>query len=289
MKYVEDYLTYIRSIKRYSDLTITNYYKDITDFLTYLENKNYLKITDDDVTYYLEYLYKKNYNKNSISRKLSSIRSFYNYLVKNEIIPYNYFNNHRNPKKDRLLPKYVKAEELKKMYNVCKNTTMGQRDKLILELLYVTGIRVSELVSIKLDDINIHNREIKICGKGNKERIVMYSKDCSITLNTYLNNGRKQLNKYNNNYLVLNKNGGKISTTSIRNILNKIKLLSCTKTKVTPHMLRHTFATDMLNNGADLVSVKELLGHESLDTTSIYTHVTNEQIKKVYENAHPRA
>jgi len=289
MKYVDDYLDYIRSIKRYSDLTIINYYKDITDFVAYLDKKNYLKISDDDVTYYLEYLYNKNYSKNSISRKLSAIRSFYNYLVKNEIISYNYFNNHRNPKKDRLLPKYVKDEDLKKMYDTIKNTTMGQRDKLILELLYVTGIRVSELVNIKINDINTYNREIKIRGKGSKERIVIYSKECENTLNTYLNDGRVKLNKYNNSYLILNKNGGQITTTSIRNILNKIKLLSCTNSKVTPHMLRHTFATDMLNNGADLVSVKELLGHESLDTTSIYTHVTNEQIKKVYENAHPRA
>ena len=285
MKYVDDYITSIKSIKRYSEYTVSNYYKDIMDFINYLDGRDYLKINDDDVVYYLEYLYKKNYNKNSISRKLSAVRSFYNYLVRNEIISYNYFNNHRNPKKDRILPKYLKNDDIKKMYEVCKNT----RNKLILELLYVTGIRVSELVGIKLKDINTYNREIKILGKGSKERIVMYSSDCANLLDEYINNQRRELDKHNSEYLILNKNGSKISTTSVREILNKIELLSCTNSKVTPHMLRHTFATDMLNNGADLVSVKELLGHESLDTTSIYTHVTNEQIKKIYENTHPRA
>ena len=285
MKYIDDYITSIKSIKRYSEYTINNYYKDIMDFIKYLDGKDYLKINDDDVVYYLEYLYKKSYNKNSISRKLSAIRSFFNYLVRNEIISYNYFNNHRNPKKERILPKYLKNEDIKKMFDNCNNI----RNKLILELLYVTGIRVSELVGIKLKDINTYNKEIKILGKGSKERIVMYSNDCSKLLDEYINGLRKDLDKHNSEYLILNKNGTKMSTTSIREILNKIKLLSCTSSKVTPHMLRHTFATDMLNNGADLVSVKELLGHESLDTTSIYTHVTNEQIKKVYENTHPRA
>ena len=284
MKYLDDYITYIKSNKRYSVYTINNYYKDIIDFMNYLDKVDYLKIKDEDVVYYLEYLYNQKYNKNSISRKLSSLRSFYNYLVNNDIIAYNYFNNHKNPKKDKILPKYIKDEDLELMFSKTKNI----RDKLILELLFVTGIRVSELVNIKINDINLYNREIKIFGKGSKERIVIFSTNCLNNLNNYLKE-RDKINKKNSNYLILNKNGGKISTTSIRNILNKIKLISGTKTKITPHMLRHTFATDMLNNGADLVSVKKLLGHESLDTTSIYTHVTNEQVKKVYENAHPRA
>ena len=284
MKYLDDYITYIKSNKRYSVYTINNYYKDIIDFINYLDKVDYLKIKDEDVVYYLEYLYNQKYNKNSISRKLSSLRSFYNYLVNNDIIAYNYFNNHKNPKKDKILPKYIKDEDLELMFSKTKNI----RDKLILELLFVTGIRVSELVNIKVNDINLYNREIKIFGKGSKERIVIFSTNCLNNLNNYLKE-RDKINKKNSNYLILNKNGGKISTTSIRNILNKIKLISGAKTKITPHMLRHTFATDMLNNGADLVSVKKLLGHESLDTTSIYTHVTNEQVKKVYENAHPRA
>ena len=280
MKYLDNYIDYIKSNKRYSNYTVSNYYKDINDFIKYLSNKDYLKINDDDVVYYLEYLYKLEYNKNTISRKLSSLRSFYNYLVNNDVISYNYFNNHKNPKKDKLLPKYLRDEDVKVMYDKCKNV----RDKLILELLFVTGIRVSELVNIKINDINFNNREIKILGKGSKERIVIFSNNCLNNINDYLSSRNKV-----SNYLIINKDGNKISTTSIRNILNKIKLISGVRTKITPHMLRHTFATDMLNNGADLVSVKKLLGHESLDTTSIYTHVTNEHVKKVYDNAHPRA
>lgn len=280
MKHLDNYIDYIKSNKRYSNYTVSNYYKDINDFIKYLSNKDYLKINDDDVVYYLEYLYKLEYNKNTISRKLSSLRSFYNYLVNNDVISYNYFNNHKNPKKDKLLPKYLRDEDVKVMYDKCKNV----RDKLILELLFVTGIRVSELVNIKINDINFNNREIKILGKGSKERIVIFSNNCLNNINDYLSSRNKV-----SNYLIINKDGNKISTTSIRNILNKIKLISGVRTKITPHMLRHTFATDMLNNGADLVSVKKLLGHESLDTTSIYTHVTNEHVKKVYDNAHPRA
>ena len=280
MKHLDNYIDYIKSNKRYSNYTVSNYYKDINDFIKYLSNKDYLKINDDDVVYYLEYLYKLEYNKNTISRKLSSLRSFYNYLVNNDVISYNYFNNHKNPKKDKLLPKYLRDEDVKIMYDKCKNV----RDKLILELLFVTGIRVSELVNIKINDINFNNREIKILGKGSKERIVIFSNNCLNNINDYLSSRNKV-----SNYLIINKDGNKISTTSIRNILNKIKLISGVRTKITPHMLRHTFATDMLNNGADLVSVKKILGHESLDTTSIYTHVTNEHVKKVYDNAHPRA
>ena len=280
MKHLDNYIDYIKSNKRYSNYTVSNYYKDINDFIKYLSNKDYLKINDDDVVYYLEYLYKLEYNKNTISRKLSSLRSFYNYLVNNDVISYNYFNNHKNPKKDKLLPKYLRDEDVKIMYDKCKNV----RDKLILELLFVTGIRVSELVNIKINDINFNNREIKILGKGSKERIVIFSNNCLNNINDYLSSRNKV-----SNYLIINKDGNKISTTSIRNILNKIKLISGVRAKITPHMLRHTFATDMLNNGADLVSVKKLLGHESLDTTSIYTHVTNEHVKKVYDNAHPRA
>ena len=192
MKYLDDYITYIKSNKRYSVYTINNYYKDIIDFINYLDKVDYLKIKDEDVVYYLEYLYNQKYNKNSISRKLSSLRSFYNYLVNNDIIAYNYFNNHKNPKKDKILPKYIKDEDLELMFSKTKNI----RDKLILELLFVTGIRVSELVNIKINDINLYNREIKIFGKGSKERIVIFSTNCLNNLNNYLKE-RDKINKKN--------------------------------------------------------------------------------------------
>ena len=164
-----------------------------------------------------------------------------------------------------------------------------ERDRLIVELLYSTGIRVSELINIKLSDINFYNNEIKILGKGSKERIVIFNSTCREALNKFITDGRRKLYKKDSEYLFIGRNNGHISSKYVRDIINKIKVKAGVEGKVSPHVFRHTFATDMLNNGADLVSVKDLLGHESLNTTSIYTHVTNEQIKKVYEMAHPRA
>ena len=162
---------------------------------------------------------------------------------------------------------------------------------MILEMLYATGVRVSELVNIKLKDIDYSEKTIKILGKGSKERVVIYGSFCEEALERYLEDGRIKLlnNKEDNGYLFLNKDGNKITERSIRKILDNIITKAALDIHVSPHMLRHTFATDMLNSGADLISVKELLGHESLNTTSIYTHVSQEQIKKVYEMAHPRA
>jgi len=169
------------------------------------------------------------------------------------------------------------------------NNPLGQRNLLIIRMLYATGVRVSELVNIKLSDINISDRTIKILGKGSKERIVVFGNNTKETLNLYLKDGRNKLNVSNVNYLFLNKNGNKLSDRYVRNIINDIIFKASIQLHVSPHMLRHTFATDMLNNGADLVSVKDLLGHESLNTTSIYTHVSDDKIKEIYNKAHPRA
>ena len=156
-------------------------------------------------------------------------------------------------------------------------------------MLYATGVRVSELVNIKLKDIDKYNNSIKIMGKGNKERIVYFCSFCENSLEIYLNDGRRKLNTKNSEYLFLNKNGYRLSDRMIRNILDDLFIKSGIDKHISPHMVRHTFATDMLNSGADLMTVKELLGHENIDTTSIYTHVTDEQIRRIYDNCHPRA
>ena len=292
MKYINDFIEYLEVIKKCSDYTIDNYEKDIIEFNNYLEDNKYKinKIDYDIVKKYLLYLYDKKLSRSSISRKLSSLRSFYKYLESEYNISNDYFSDINNPKKEKSLPKFIKDSDLDKMFlSINKDTILGQRNLLILELLYASGIRVSELVNLKLSDFNLYERSIKILGKGNKERIVYYGSFCEDALNLYLNDSRKELNKHNSSYLLLNKNGNKISERQIRNILNDIILKSSVDMHISPHMLRHTFATDMLNNGADLVSVKELLGHESLDTTSIYTHITDEKIRKIYDLAHPRA
>lgn len=286
------YIDYLRVVRNYSDKTILSYYDDLTEYNEFLGNNfiTVLDINDDLVSKYLKYLYERRINKNSISRKLSSIRGFYNYLVKENIVKTNYFNEVSNPKKELYLPKFLKNEEIDKIFSVCNsNNVYEERDTLIIELLYATGLRVSELVNIKIEDIDFNNGTIKVLGKGSKERMVIYNNHTKKAMDTYLNDGYHSLNKRNNGYLILNKDGNKLSERYVRNIINKLVRRANLDIKISPHTIRHTFATDMLENGSDLMTVKELLGHESLNTTSIYTHVTNEQIKKVYESAHPRA
>ncbi|MCI7242189.1 MAG: tyrosine-type recombinase/integrase [Bacilli bacterium] len=288
MNYIDKFLEYLKSVKKHSNNTIISYQDDLKELASVLNN-NIIDINEEDIKKYLNYLYDKSYNKNTISRKLSGVRSFYNYLYNHDIIKINYFTDVHNPKKIRSLPHYLKTSEIDKVLDNTNEVTLyGERNKLIVELLYVTGLRVSELVNIKLKDIDKYNKSIKILGKGSKERIVYYEDNCSKLLNKYLNNTRRKLDKNNSEYLLLNKFGNKLSTRMIRNILNNLTIGTSIE-QIYPHMIRHTFATTMLNNGADLMTVKELLGHESINTTSIYTHVTNEQIRKVFDSCHPRA
>lgn len=292
MKYVDRYLEYLKVVKKYSDKTILAYYDDLTEYNEFLGN-NFTSILDIDyevVKSYLKYLYDTKISKNSISRKLSSIRGLYNYLLKENLVEENYFNKINNPKKDKYLPKFLRDSELDKIFEICKfDTPINQRDSLIIELLYATGVRVSELVNIKINDIDFSERVIKVLGKGSKERIVIYNNHTKKALDIFLNDGYHIFNKKNSGYLILNKDGDNLSERYVRNIINKLVKKAGLDIKISPHTLRHTFATDMLEEGSDLMTVKELLGHESLNTTSIYTHITNDQIKKVYNMAHPRA
>lgn len=292
MNYINDYLEYLRIIRKYSEKTTESYKVDLIEYNEFLHNE-FVKIIDINfnvVEKYLKFLYSLNLNKNTISRKLSSIRGFYNYLLKEDIVNNNYFNEVSNPKKELYLPKFLKEDELEKLFTICKEDNIfEERDTLIIELLYATGLRVNELVNIKVSNINQKEKTIKVLGKGSKERIVVYNNHTEKALLIYLNDGFMALNKKKSGYLILNKDGGRLSERYVRVIIDRLVRKAGLDIKISPHTLRHTFATDMLENGADLMTVKELLGHESLNTTSIYTHVTNEQIKKVYEFAHPRA
>ena len=289
MKYIEKYLEYLKVVKKDSNYTISSYKIDLMelhDFKTDL-----LDINEKDVRDYLEYLYNRGLNRNSIARKISSIRGFYQYLKTENIIEFNYFREVNNPKKKESLPKYIKNSDIEKIF-LCfdKDSALGQRNALILEMLYATGVRIGELVNIKIKDINLYDRTIKILGKGKKERVVIYGSYCEDALELYLKNGRYELlNGGSCEYLFLNKNGSRLSTRYIRKIIDDVVRKCEMDYHVSPHTLRHTFATDMLNNGADLMTVKELLGHSSINTTGIYTHVSNDQLKKVYNLAHPRS
>ena len=289
MKYILDFLEYLDVVLKHSENTINNYNVDLVDFLEF-NNNDILNIDRDIVNRYMQYLYDKNFSRATISRRLSSLRSFYNYLYNNGIVCKNYFLSIKNPKKESGLPKYVRDIDIDKMFSIPDiRKPIGQRNLLIIRMLYATGVRVSELVNICLSDINIDERTIKILGKGSKERIVVFGNNTKEILTLYLDDGRNILSKGNNDYLFLNKDGYKLSDRYVREIINDIIIKASISMHVSPHMLRHTFATSMLNNGADLVSVKDLLGHESLNTTSIYTHVSNEKIREIYNRAHPRA
>lgn len=289
MKYIDDFIKYLKVVKKDSNYTLINYRNDLLELYDFYNDL--INIDEIIVREYLEFLYSKGLNRNSISRKLSAIRSFYNYLISCDIISVNYFKDISNPKKAKTLPKYVLDKDLEIMFNFFdKSKTLDQRNLLILEMLYATGVRVGELVLIKIQDIDKYNNSIRILGKGFKERMVFYGSFCEDILDIYLNDGRLKLLKgKESEYLFINKNGSVLSTRYVRKMIDNVVRKCEINYNISPHTLRHTFATDMLNAGADLVSVKELLGHSSLNTTSIYTHVTNEQIKKVYEIAHPRA
>lgn len=287
------YLDYLKYQKTYSDYTIENYKNDIAEFLIYLEKEqiNYLKIEYQDTRFYLMYLKDKCHNNNSsIDRKLSSLRGFYKYLSKNNLVENNVFLLLNGPKKAKKLPRYFEYNELEELFNsVDIKTPKGQRDLLILELLYATGMRVGELVKIKLKDINLSNKTIIILGKGNKERVSSYGEYCDDILKRYLKEGRCFFNKKNSDSLLLNHLGDELTERGVRYLLNElIKNTSLTK-NISPHMIRHSFATHLLNEGCDLITVQKLLGHESISATQIYTHVTTDRIKEVYYNSFPRA
>lgn len=290
---LDSYLDYLLYQKSYSKYTVNSYKADIIEFLNYCKKEciDYEKIEYSDTRLYLMYLKDaRGDNNSSINRKLSSLRGFYKYLVNKNIIENNIFALLNGQKKSKKLPRYFEYNELEELFKVPDTSkAIGQRDLLILEMLYATGVRVGELVNIKLKDINKSDRKILILGKGSKERNVEYGEYCEDILNKYIKEGRPSLLKKENEYLFLNHLGDKLTERGVRYILNDlIKKTTITK-NISPHMLRHSFATHLLNEGCDLLSVQKLLGHESISATQVYTHVTTDRLKEVYYNSFPRA
>ncbi|MEG1495248.1 MAG: tyrosine recombinase XerC [Bacilli bacterium] len=293
MDNINDYLEYLEYQKNYSNLTVDSYEKDLINYFNYLDKQHldYLELTYDDARHYLIYLTEVEHNKaTTVSRHISSLRSFYNYLIKNNKLEVNVFSLLKMPKKEKRLPKFFYYNEIEELLNVpVKKTPLGYRDSLIMEMLYGTGVRVSELVNIKLFDFMIDDNKIRILGKGNKERIVYYNAEIKKKLDIYLTLGRPLLVKGPTDFLFLNTNGKELTTRRIEQILTAVIKETSLQKKISPHMLRHSFATHLLNEGCDLLSVQELLGHDSISTTGIYTHVTNDRLKDIYFAAHPRA
>lgn len=291
-KEIDSFLNYLLREKMYPETTIRSYSKDIQHFNEFIKKNNidYHNINRDEIRKYLKYLDDSKMAKSSISRMLSSLRHFYNYLLINGKVKTNQFKSVRNPKKDKKLPNFLTGEELNKIFDTIDvSSDLGLRNRLIIELLYATGLRVSELTSLKINDIDFGSKEIRVMGKGSKERIVFYGEYAEFFLKKYIDVNRHNLLKgKNSEYLFINGNGGNLSTRGVQLIVDKVVNDAAIKHNISPHVIRHTFATDLLNNGADLKSVQELLGHSSLSTTQIYTHITNERLRTVYLKSFPR-
>lgn len=291
-KYIDEFLNFLEFEKKYSINTIESYKRDLESFLEYIKSNkvDYKTMKYSDVTSYMVHLSKNDLASSSINRHLSSIRSFYDFMIKNNHLANSPFKLINGPKKEKKLPNYLQYEEFLDLIEACEENALGLRNRMILELLFATGVRVSELVSIKIDDINFKAREIKIIGKGNKTRIVYFNKTCQSIMSKYVLEARQELLKGKKcDYLLINHLGNPLTRRGVADILEKLIQKSSLKHKISPHTLRHTFATLLLNEGMDIREVQELLGHARLSTTSIYTHVSNEEMRRVYLNSHPRA
>ncbi|WP_019242319.1 MULTISPECIES: tyrosine recombinase XerC [Bacillus] len=288
------FLQYLQLEKNYSDYTVEYYQIDIDEFYMFMIEqsiKGLHTVTYFDARLYLTKLYERNLAKKSIARKTSSLRSFYKWLMREKMVTDNPFALVSLPKKEQKLPQFLYEKEITALFNSIKvDTALGKRDLALLEILYATGIRVSECCGLTLKDIDFSLGTILVHGKGKKDRYVPFGKYAEEALHMYINDARNELLKHvKHDFVFVNYRGEPITTRGIRYILTQLINNACRDGQLHPHMLRHSFATHLLNNGADLRSVQELLGHSNISSTQIYTHVTKEQLRKVYLSSHPRA
>lgn len=282
-----EYRNYLTSVRKYPDNTVNSYLSDITIFKEYLDSLkiNYLKVDKDIIREYLKVLGNNNYKSSSINRILSSLKNYYEYLEYKHLIEYNPLKDLNRPKKEKRLPNFINNNDYEEIIKKSLERTdfIGRRNTLLLELLYSSGIRISEALNIKIKDINMGDKSIRILGKGSKMRIVYFGEYAKEYLEEYL-----KVRNSSSEYLFLNKNNTLLTRRGAEYIISNLVKTSLLKKKVTPHTFRHSYATEMLNNGADIRSVQELLGHSSLSTTGIYTHVTNEVVRREYLKAFKR-
>ena len=289
---IEDFKIYLKSEKNFSEHTIRAYCADVYTFLLWLDNDNPLEINPDKFGEYLYFIKQINYTKTTIARKIASIRAFYSFLFQEELINYNPADNISIPKQDKTLPNFLSEEEVENILRSIKiDTPAGYRNRIILELLWVSGMRISELSGLNFENLNLEQNEIKVFGKGAKERIVLVPDKTKDGLINYIKNVFNLINSEieitPSCPLFINYNGYRLQNQSIRKALKKcLDKIHFTK-HVTPHVFRHSFATKLLEHGADLRIVQELLGHASIKNTQIYTHVSIQRLKEVYENTHP--
>ncbi|GAA0327556.1 site-specific tyrosine recombinase XerD [Oceanobacillus sp. FSL W7-1293] len=295
LKYaLEDFFHFLRVEKGLSDNTITSYQRDLTAYEKHLTQIGYNvwnEITRNDIMRFLYELKDNGKSTATISRHISSIRSFHQFLIRERIADTDPSLHIETPKKDRKLPDTLSQEEVDRLLSMNTATTLSLRNKAMLELLYATGLRVSEMIGLKLEDLHLTMGFVQCMGKGSKERIVPLGDTARKTLEDYIQTARKELVKKNKqeSALFLNQHGRPLSRQGFWKILKGLAIEADIHKTITPHTLRHSFATHLLENGADLRIVQEMLGHADISTTQIYTHVTKARLKDIYQSYHPRA
>ena len=287
-KYILEYLDYINYVKKYSNETIKSYADNLNKYNLYLNNKNILSVNNSTIEKYITS--NNNLSHKTIAHYITVLNSFYKYLLDSNYITTNPVETIKHPKINQHLPVFLNEEEIKNLLNINLITPYDYRNKAMLELLFSTGIRISELINLKIQDVDLINNVIKVLGKGSKERIIPIDDIATKHLTNYINNYRYPLLKKNTNidYLFINNLGNKISRVGFFKFIKKEAVRANIKKDISPHTIRHTFATILLKNGADLRVIQELLGHSDIKTTQIYTHLIKEQLKKEYFDKHPR-
>jgi integrase/recombinase XerC len=286
------YIAFLEAEKNASKYTVRNYTSDLLEFFDFVTGQGVESLKDvnkQTLRAYIAHLMEQGKAKSSIARKLSAIRSFYRYLMREEVISASPVATTVSPKLDKRLPSFLTVDEAKRLVESPDiSQPQGQRDRALLELLYASGLRVSELVGMNVEQINLATNEIRVWGKGSKERVVLIGTPAANALSVYMSDGRPcLLGMKKNNALFVNRYGGRLAARRVQKILQKYA--RTINKKVHPHVLRHTFATHLLDGGADLKVVQELLGHADLSSTQVYTHVTQSRARRIYLSAHPMA
>ncbi|MFW6126131.1 MAG: tyrosine recombinase XerC [Chloroflexota bacterium] len=291
---LQNYVAYLEAERNASPYTVRNYVNDLRHFLAFLNGEKVSTFDEVDrhlLRTYIDTLLKEGFEKTSVAAKLSALRSFFRYLLKEDIVGTNPLATVSTPKLDRRLPSLLSTEDVVDLIETPDaSTPLGQRDKAILELFYASGLRLSEVVGLNIGDLDLEAREIRVWGKGSKERMVVVGNPAVSAIDRYLKEGRPRLlGALSSEAVFLNRYGKRLTERAVQKVLSKYALKAGLPKKVHPHLLRHSFATHLLDGGADLRVVQELLGHARLSTTQVYTHVSRSQARKVYLSAHPRA
>lgn len=296
-EFIEGFKGYLSVEKNFSEHTLSAYCSDVVSYILWLNDFDCTKVDFNKLREYLHFIQKFDYKKTTIARKTASIRTFYKYLFRERYVDNNPAISLSAPKRPKSLPKFLTTDEIEKILsNIKIETPAGFRNRVILELLWATGMRVSELSNLNFGDLNLEENEIRVFGKGSKERIVLVSERAKQYLTQYINTARKLLapgydigEVNENSPLFINNTGYRLQNKTIRNAINEVVEKIELPKKVTPHVFRHSFATHLIENGADLRVVQELLGHAGISNTQIYTHISMKHMQEVYDSAHPHS